>query len=42
MGKGYWEFLTNDEQESIFSKNCTSQQIQANKSWNEKVKIILY
>jgi hypothetical protein len=27
MGKGYWEFLTNDEQEPIFPKNCTPQQI---------------
>ncbi len=31
MGKCYWEFLTNDEQEPIFLYICTPQQIQANK-----------
>jgi hypothetical protein len=32
MGKGYWEFITNDEKEPLLSKNPTQQQIQTNKT----------
>jgi hypothetical protein len=37
MDKGCWKFLTIDEQEPIIPENCTPQQIQANKSWHEKI-----
>ncbi len=42
MGKGYWEFITNDKKEPFFSKNPTQQQIQANKTWHEKARKVLY
>jgi hypothetical protein len=42
MGKGYWEFITSDEKEPPLPKNPTKQQIQANKTWHEKVKKVLY
>jgi len=42
MGKGYWEFITGDEKESPLPENPTQQQIQANKTWHEKAKKILY
>ncbi len=32
MGKGYWEFITNDEKEPLLLKNPIQQQIQANKT----------
>ncbi len=43
MGKSYWEFLTNDEQEPIFLKNCTPQQIQAKQilAWKRKRNLVL-
>ncbi len=37
MGKGYWEFITGDDTE-----NPTQQQIQANKTWHEKARKVLY
>ncbi len=42
MGKGYWEFITSDEKEPPFLENPTQQQIQANKTWHEKIRKILY
>jgi hypothetical protein len=42
MGKGYWEFITTDEKKPPLPKNPTQQQIQANKTWHEKVRKILY
>jgi len=36
MGKGYWEFITNDEKEPPLLENPTQQQIQANKTWMKK------
>jgi hypothetical protein len=42
IGKGYWEFITSDEKEPPLPKNPTQQQIQANKTWHEKAKKILY
>ncbi len=42
MGKGYWEFITGDEKEPPLPENPTQQQIQANKSWHEKVRKVLY
>jgi hypothetical protein len=42
MGKGYWEFITSDETESPLLENPTQQQIQANKTWHEKVRKVLY
>jgi len=42
MGKGYWEFITGDEKETLLPENPTQQQIQANKTWHEKVRKILY
>ncbi len=42
MGKGYWEFIIGDEKEPPFPKNPTQQQIQANKSWHEKARKVLY
>jgi hypothetical protein len=42
MGKGYWEFITSDEKEPPLPKNPTQQQIQANKTWHEKGRKILY
>ncbi len=42
MGKGYWEFITNDENEPPLLENPTQQQIQANKTWHEKARKILY
>ncbi len=42
MGKGYWEFINNDEKEPPLPKNPTQQQIQANKSWHEKARKVLY
>jgi hypothetical protein len=41
-GKCYWEFITDDEKKLLLPKNPTQQQIQANKTWNEKFRIILY
>jgi hypothetical protein len=41
MGKGYWEFITSDEKKPFFPENPT-QQIQANKTWHEKTKKVLY
>jgi hypothetical protein len=32
MGKGYWEFITNDEKEPPLPENPTQQRIQANKT----------
>jgi hypothetical protein len=42
MGKGYWEFVTGDETKPPLPKNPTQQQIQANKTWHEKTRKILY
>jgi hypothetical protein len=42
MGKGYCEFITDDEKEPPFPENPTQQQIQANKTWHEKTKKVLY
>jgi len=42
MTKGYWEFIISDEKKPLLPKNPTQQQIQANKTWHEKVRIILY
>jgi hypothetical protein len=42
MGKGYWEFITGDKNEPLFPKNPTQQQIQANKTWHEKARKVLY
>jgi hypothetical protein len=42
MGKGYWEFIIGDETEHPFPKNPTQQQIQANKTWHEKARKVLY
>ncbi len=32
MGKGYWEFISNDEKELPILKNPTQKHIQANKT----------
>ncbi len=37
MGKGYWEFINGDEKEPLLPKNPTQQQIQAHKTWHEKL-----
>jgi hypothetical protein len=42
MGKGYWEFIIGDEKKPPFPENLTQQQIQANKTWHEKTRKILY
>jgi hypothetical protein len=42
MRKGYWEFIIGDEKKPLFLENPTQQQIQANKTWHEKTKKILY
>jgi hypothetical protein len=42
MGKGYWEFITSDDTEPPFPENPTQQQIQANKTWHEKIRKVLY
>jgi hypothetical protein len=42
MGKSYWEFITSDEKEPLLPKNPTQQQIQANKTWHEKARKVLY
>jgi hypothetical protein len=42
MGKAYWEFITGDETELLLPENPTQQQIQANKTWHEKAKKVLY
>jgi hypothetical protein len=42
MGKGYWEFITSDEKEPPFLENPTQQQSQANKTWHEKTRKVLY
>ncbi len=42
MGKGDWEFITRDEKEPPLPKNPTQQQIQANKTWHEKIRKVLY
>jgi len=41
MGKGYWEFVTDDETKPPLPKNPTQQQIQANKTWHEKIRKVL-
>jgi hypothetical protein len=42
MGKGYWEFITGDEKKPPLLENPTQQQIQANKTWHEKARKVLY
>jgi len=42
MRKGYWEFITGDEIEPPLPENPTQQQIQANKTWHEKIREVLY
>ncbi len=42
MGKGYQEFITDDEKEPPLLENPTQQQIQANKTWHEKARKVLY
>ncbi len=42
MGKGYWEFITGNDTEPPLPKNPTQQQIQANKTWHEKTRKVLY
>ncbi len=42
MGKGYWEFINGDDTEPFFPENPTQQQIQANKTWHEKARRVLY
>jgi hypothetical protein len=42
MGKGYWEFITSDDTELALPENPTQQQIQANKTWHEKARKVLY
>jgi len=42
MGKGYWEFIIGDEKKPFLPENPTQQQIQANKTWHEKARKILY
>ncbi len=42
MGKGYWEFIIGDDTESPLPENPTQQQIQANKTWHEKARKVLY
>jgi hypothetical protein len=42
MEKGYWEFIIGDEKEAVLLGNPTQQQIQANKTWNEKERKVLY
>jgi hypothetical protein len=42
MGKGYWEFIIADKKEPPLKENPTQQQIQANKTWHEKVRKILF
>jgi hypothetical protein len=42
MGKGYWEFITGDEKKPLLPENPTQQHIQANKTWHEKTRKVLY
>jgi hypothetical protein len=42
MGKGYREFIIGDEKKLFFPENNTQQQIQANKTWHEKARKVLY
>ncbi len=42
MGKCYWEFNIGDENEPPLPENPTQQQIQANKTWHEKARKVLY
>jgi len=42
MGKGYWDFVTGDETKPPLLENPTQQQIQANKTWHEKPRKVLY
>jgi hypothetical protein len=42
MGKGYWEFITGDDTKPLLQENPTQQQIQANKTWHEKARKVLY
>jgi hypothetical protein len=42
IGKGYREFIIGDENEPPLSENPTQQQIQANKTWHEKARKVLY
>ncbi len=41
-GKRLLGFITSDEKEPLLPKNPTQQQIQANKTWHEKTRKILY
>ncbi len=42
MPHSYWEFITGDETEPPLPEYPTQQQIQANKTWHEKAKKVLY
>jgi hypothetical protein len=42
MGKGYWEFISVDEIKPLLPENPTQQEIQANKTWHEKARKVLY
>jgi hypothetical protein len=38
MGNGYWKFISGVETKPLLPGNPTQQQIQANKTWHEKVR----
>jgi hypothetical protein len=42
MGKGYWEFISGGEKKPLLPENPTQQPIQANKTWHEKARKVLY
>ncbi len=42
MRKGYWEFINGDDTEPPLPENPTQQQSEANKTWHEKAKEVLY
>jgi hypothetical protein len=42
MGKGYWEFIISDKKNHLLPKIPTQQQIQANKTWHENARKVLY
>ena len=42
MGKGYWDFITKDEQGPILPYTPTVAQVQALKSWHERYKKVMF
>ena len=42
MGKGYWEFITENEGEPVLANVLNQQEMQAFKGWHERARKVIY